>query len=173
MLKRMMTEDVQIGDVLFKIRPLGAMYATHVFGDLVSVLLPIIGAASLASGIDKNDLSTPASLEKLMNDLDTDSLIESLSRIDGKVLERLISELVLDYKNVSFQDGSEWRIMVREDFDEIFCMYFAGSLKLCSAVIKQNFGSFFGDIGDLFGNLLKKAAQKKTSLTMGSLIESK
>lgn len=173
MLKRMMAEDVQIGDVLFKIRPLGAMKAAHVFGDLVSVVLPILGAASLASGIDKNNFSTPASIENLMNDLDTDSLVSALAKIDGKALERIISELVLDYQNVTFQDDVEWKIMTRDDFDEIFCMWFAGALKLCAAVIKQNFGSFFGDVSDLFGNLLRKAAQKKTSLPMENLTASK
>lgn len=173
MLKRMKIEDVSIGDILFKIRPLGAMNATYVFGDLVSVVLPIIGTTALSSGIEKTDALTPEVIEKIVDNLDTDSIASSLAKVDGKTITKLISELVIDYRNVSIKDGNEWRIMTLEDFDEIFCMYLAGEIKLCAAVVKQNFGSFFGDVGALYGSLLEKAAQKRTSLNMGNLTTNK
>lgn len=46
--------------------------------------------------------------------------------------------------------------MTEDDFDEIFCMAFAGALGLCAAVIQQNYSGFFGDIGTLFGRLMSK-----------------
>lgn len=171
MLKRMKSEEVVVGKLRFRIRPFGAMNATHVFGDLVSVVLPVIGTASLTSGIEDIKNMDSESIQKLVDGLDTGSIVDALAKINGDVMADIVSELVVDYKNVSFEDedSGEWRIMTSEDFDELFCMFFAGILKLCASVVKQNFGSFFGDVAALFGGLLKKVAEKKTSPTTGSL----
>lgn len=45
-LKRMEAQDVSIGEIRFKVRPLGAMNAAYVFGDVTAIVLPIISAIS-------------------------------------------------------------------------------------------------------------------------------
>lgn len=151
-MKRMEMQETVVGDYTFRIRPLGAMNAAYIFGDVAAVVLPIIGTVALSSGDEES-----ADLDIFEGaDLDTKSLVTALSNINGKTLTRLISELLLEHSNVSFfdKDESKWRPMTEDDFDEIFCMAFAGALSLCAAVIQQNFSGFFGDIGTLFGRLM-------------------
>lgn len=149
----MALKDVSVGDMQFKIRPLAAMDAAYVFGDVAAVVLPILGTVALSNGDDES-----TNLEIFDGfDLDAKSLTTALSTINGKSLTRLIKELVLEHKNVSFLDEDQncWRPMDEDDFNEIFCMKMAGALNLCSLVIQQNYGGFFGDMVTLFGHLVK------------------
>lgn len=175
MLKRLNSEEVVVGDLRLRIRPLGAMNATHVFGDMVSVVLPVIGTVGLSTNIESIQKLDADTIQSLVDGLDADSLVNALAKIDGSALTKIISELVIDYKNTSFlnDETGNWCNMTLEDFDELFCMNMAGIMKLCGSVIKQNFGSFFADVGGLFGDALKKAAEKKTSHATETLTESK
>lgn len=164
MLKRMIVEDVVVNGTTFKISPLPAFFSAKVFGDLVSTVFPIIGAASLASGVSSLDLSS-GNLEEAAASLDEDSIVSALGKINGDVLVRIISELLLDYQNVRIMDGVEWRAMTREDFDEIFCMSVFGVFELSAAVIAQNYRSFFGDVDALFGRLKKERLDKAKKVT--------
>ena len=119
-MKRMEMQETVVGDYTFRIRPLGAMNAAYIFGDVAAVVLPIIGTVALSSGDEESaDLDIFEGV-----DLDTKSLVTALSNINGKTLTRLISELLLEHSNVSFfdKDESKWRPMTEDDFDEIFCM---------------------------------------------------
>lgn len=153
MSKRMAMKDVSVGDIQFKIRPLAAMDAAYVFGDVAALVLPILGTVALSNGDDESE--SLAIFDGY--DLDAKSITSALSTINGKSLTRLISELVLDHKNVSFldEDQNVWRPMDEDDFNEIFCMKMAGALNLCVLVIQQNYGGFFGDMVTLFGRLVK------------------
>ena len=169
-LKRMEVQDVSIGDFQFKIRPLAAMNAAYVFGDVSAIVLPVIGVAALSGG-DKKDLD----LEIFEGvNLDAKALTVALGNVNGKALTKLISELTLNYNNVSYFDDetSSWKPLGNEAFDEIFCMNFAGAIALCVEVVRQNYSGFFGDIVTLFGKLMTKykaGAQK----SMGTLTASK
>ena len=41
--------DITVGEYQFKIRPFGAKDATYIFGDVASIILPILGTVSVAS----------------------------------------------------------------------------------------------------------------------------
>ena len=49
-MKRMEMQETVVGDYTFRIRPLGAMNAAYIFGDVAAVVLPIIGTVALSSG---------------------------------------------------------------------------------------------------------------------------
>lgn len=154
-LKRMSTKDVEIGDFSFKLRPFGAMDASYIFGDVISIVLPIIGTVALSSG-DGGEKSIAVSDGF---SLDAESVAASLGKLNGKELSNIIRELLLDHNNISFrdnEDGGSFKRLTQDDFDEIFCMYFAGALKLCAEVLVQNYGNFFGDASTLFGNLVSQ-----------------
>ena len=90
-------------------------------------------------------------------DMDKDSLVKALGRINGKALSKLVSELLLEHSNVlalNPEDG-RYKVMTEDDFDEIFCQYLAGMLNLCAEVICLNFSGFFKDASTLFGGLIK------------------
>ena len=52
-MKRMEMRDVSIGEYQFKIRPFGAKDALYIFGDVASILLPILGSVA-GAGEDKD-----------------------------------------------------------------------------------------------------------------------
>ena len=163
-LKRMEAQDVSIGEIRFKVRPLGAMNAAYVFGDVTAIVLPIMGTVAVSSGND--DEASGMEMFQGMN-LDSESLANALGKINGQKLTALLDELVLKYGNVSFQDEDDhWVVLTRSDFDEIFCADLIGAAKLCAAVIRQNYSGFFDGLSTLFGNLMsgtQAAAQSKNT----------
>ena len=168
-LKRMEAQDVSIGEIRFKVRPLGAMNAAYVFGDVTAIVLPIMGTVAVSSGND--DEASGMEMFQGMN-LDSESLANALGKINGQKLTTLLDELVLKYGNVSFQDEDDhWVVLTRNDFDEIFCADLIGAVKLCAAVIRQNYSGFFDGLSTLFGNLMsgtQAALSKNTEVSTQS-----
>lgn len=167
-LKRMTSQEVAIGEEVFHVRPLAAMDSAQVFGDVTSVILPIAGVVAISSG-DEEERKSSVELDMFKGfNLDTESLMTALGKIDGRQVTRLMSELLLEHSNVSFMDTDQspavWRPMLKADFDELFCMDLLGAFRLCLAVIKQNYSNFFSDMSTLFGDHVKvtKGAQSKT-----------
>lgn len=168
-LKRMTSQEVPIGEEVFHVRPLAAMDSAQVFGDVTSVILPIAGVVAISSG-DEEERKSSAELDMFKGfNLDTESLMTALGKIDGRQVTRLMSELLLEHSNVSFLDTDQspavWRPMLKADFDELFCMDLLGAFRLCLAVIKQNYSNFFSDMSTLFGGHVKvsNGAQSKTT----------
>lgn len=162
-LKRMEAQDVSIGEIRFKVRPLGAMNAAYVFGDVTAIVLPIMGTVAVSSGNDEE--ASNMEMFQGMN-LNSESLANALGKINGQKLTTLLDELVLKYGNVSFQDEDDhWVVLTRSDFDEIFCADLIGAVKLCAAVIRQNYSGFFDGLSTLFGNLMSgtQAARSKNT----------
>lgn len=168
-LKRMEAQDVSIGEIRFKVRPLGAMNAAYVFGDVTAIVLPIMGTVAVSSGNDEE--ASDMEMFQGMN-LDSESLANALGKINGQKLTTLLDELVLKYGNVSFQDEDDhWVVLTRSDFDEIFCADLIGAVKLCAAVIRQNYSGFFDGLSTLFGNLMsgtQVARSKNTEVSTQS-----
>mgnify|MGYP000180530297 CR=1 FL=1 len=148
-MKRMEMRDVSIGEYQFKIRPFGAKDALYIFGDVASILLPILGSVAVASD-DKDAVEM-----EMFDGVDLDT--ESLGRINGKALSKLVSELILEHSNVSYRDPDRgsYQPVTEDEFDEIFCQYLAGMFSLCAEIIKLNFSGFFKDASTLFGRLFK------------------
>ena len=96
-LKRMEAKEVCIGDVIFHIRPLGAMNAAYVFGDVTSIVLPVLGTVAVANGDDAKEKAMSLDTFRDMK-LDTESLSTALGKINGQKLTTLIDELVLRFR---------------------------------------------------------------------------
>ena len=145
--------DITVGEYQFKVRPFGAKDATYIFGDVASIILPILGTVSVAS--DDKDAVNMEMFDGM--DMDKDSLVKALARINGNALSKLVSELLLDHSNIRGLDPEKntYEVMGEDDFDEIFCQYLAGMLNLCAEVIRLNFSGFFKDASTLFGGLIK------------------
>lgn len=152
-MKRMEMRDITVGEYQFKVRPFGAKDATYIFGDVASIILPILGTVSVAS--DDKDAVNMEMFDGM--DMDKDSLVKALARINGNALSKLVSELLLDHSNIRVLDPEKntYEVMGEDDFDEIFCQYLAGMLNLCAEVIRLNFSGFFKDAITLFGGLIK------------------
>ena len=115
-LKRMTSQEVPIGEEVFHVRPLAAMDSAQVFGDVTSVILPIAGVVAISSG-DEEERKSSVELDMFKGfNLDTESLMTALGKIDGRQVTRLMSELLLEHSNVSFLDTDQspavWRPML-------------------------------------------------------------
>ena len=93
----MEAQDVSIGEIRFKVRPLGAMNAAYVFGDVTAIVLPIMGTVAVSSGND--DEASGMEMFQGMN-LDSESLANALGKINGQKLTALLDELVLLLKEL-------------------------------------------------------------------------
>lgn len=152
-MKRMEMRDITVGEYQFKIRPFGAKDATYIFGDVASIILPILGTVSVASN-DKDAIHMEM-FEGM--DMDKDSLVKALGSIDGRTLSKLVNELLLSHSNVRVlnPENGVYEVMNEDAYDEIFCQYLAGMLTLCAEVVRLNFSGFFSDASTLFGRLFK------------------
>jgi len=171
-MKQMEVTTKKIGDNTFYISPFPAFTSARISGDLASVIAPIIGSfAPMLKGVDAN------STEDLMNkDMDEvlPVLSEALAQLEGDKLEDLIKQLLIDYKNISYddEDGEATRLTY-DAANEIFCGEMQDMFVLCWEVIKLNFGGFFKKIAGQSGNLLditkrvKKIPKAKTGTKDG------
>ena len=86
-MKRMEMRDITVGEYQFKVRPFGAKDATYIFGDVAAIILPILGTVSVAS--DDKDAVNMEMFDGM--DMDKDSLVKALARINGNALSKLVS----------------------------------------------------------------------------------
>ena len=162
--EKLCMRDITVGEYQFKVRPFGAKDATYIFGDVASIILPILGTVSVAS--DDKDAVNMEMFDGM--DMDKDSLVKALARINGNALSKLVSELLLDHSNILVLDPKKntYEVMGEDDFDEIFCQYLAGMLNLCAEVIRLNFSGFFKDASipaRYWQKISSKSSSPKTS----------
>ena len=162
-LKRTTSKEVSIGDYRFRIRPLPAMDATYIFGDVTAMVLPVLATVGVKD--ENKDILESNLLENV--DLSTDSLSSALAKINGRQMVTLANELLMEHSNVSLYDDDteQWSPITKDDFNEVFCQYLAGEFKLCAEVLIQNYGSFFSDLGTLFGGVIKSLKSKASQST--------
>ena len=168
--------DITVGEYQFKIRPFGAKDAIYIFGDVASIVLPILGTVSVAS--DDKDAVSMEMFDGM--DMDKDSLVKALARINGNALSKLASELLLDHSNIRVLDPEKTTEIqandlcakiehsskvLAEDFIKIILAHnlisvFFRVQNADVAVVQQkfarlNFSGFFKDASTLFGGLIK------------------
>ena len=97
-MKRMEMRDITVGEYQFKIRPFGAKDATYIFGDVASIILPILGTVSVAS--DDKDAVNMEMFDGM--DMDKDSLVKALARINGLTNKHSRKQPCSNYQIVIF-----------------------------------------------------------------------
>lgn len=143
--------EVQIDDYNFYIAPFSAFDATIIFGDLVSVLGPVLAGVS--------SIFDAVSGEKSIGDVEFSEIspivTAALAGITGDKLSSLIKNLLIDKRKISFNSVNETRVVYldMDTFNEIFCQDILGVYQLCFEVIKLNYSSFFTNLTTRFGNL--------------------
>lgn len=149
----------KIGDIKFYITPFPAFTTARISGELAKVLAPILGSfapvlkGAEADGEDVNLLDV--NIEDAMP-----VVMDALSQLDGESFERLMRQLLTDYKNISFDnEDDETERLTYDNANEIFCGEFQDMLLLCWEVIKLNFSGFFKKIAGQSGGLQKIMAQ--------------
>lgn len=154
-----------IGDYNFYILPFGAMTASKMTGDLAALVTPMLGAVAPLIGKQLN------AEDGSLLDIDVSDLGPALtgvfSSLTGDNLERMMGQLLIDYKNIHFDstENHEVKLLTRDELDEIFCMELQDMFLLAFEVLKLNYSGFFRKLASRYGNLdaiLEKLASKNS-----------
>ncbi len=172
-MKQMDVTTKKIGDFYFYITPFPAFTAARISGELASVIAPVLGSLSpLMKGADVNNAVNIA-------DMDVDeafpAVADALSQLDGEKFEHLMKQLLIDYKNIAYDnENNETERLTYDAANEIFCGEMQDMLILCWEVIKLNFGGFFrkiagqsGDLQDITDQAVKKLKGKNSGTKNG------
>lgn len=159
-----------IGDYNFYIRPFGAMTASKMTGDLAALVTPMLGAVAPLIGKQLNTEDSGL-LDIDVSDLGP-ILSNAFSSLTGDNLERMMSQLLIDHKNIHFDstESREVKLLNRDELDEIFCMELQDMFLLAFEVLKLNYSGFFRKLASRYGGpdkILEKLASKNSN-DMGS-----
>lgn len=153
-LKQLEVTEKKIGENTFYIKPFGAFGAANLSGELGGTIVPIFGAIFRAR---------PAGTEVMNMEISTalPTLMEAMSGLSGDKVETLLKELLIKRGNISVEgpDTDGRTVKLDEDLaNEIFCCEVEKMYQLAFEVIKLNYGSFFENLGVLFGDRLEAGA---------------
>lgn len=168
---------VSYDDVEFAIYPFKAMTAAGISGDLAQFAGPIISAIlPLFSGSNGNVDDTGASAMENMMGMSYDELVplikNALSTLDSNNIQKILSELLLIYKNINCEYRDDTGRLVQQTLtrdlaDELFIGSLDSMLNLAIDVVKVNYGDFFGRLlaqsGSLRGQLTNRSSKNTAS----------
>lgn len=165
-MKQMEVTMKKIGETNFYITPFPAFTSARISGELASVLAPILGSfGPMVKGADLDNT------ENIMNENIEEALpiiSDALSQLEGEKLEHLMKQLLVDHKNIAYDDeDGETDRLTYEAANELFCGEFQDMILLCWEVIKLNFSGFFKKIAGQSGNLQNFTDMAKKRLKMG------
>lgn len=171
MLKQIEPHRVHIGDVEYAIYPFPAMKSAGISGDLIKFIGPLI--AGITPVIGKWE-----SIDKFLDEdiVKVLPLISgALQTLDANSVERILSELLLDYKNISceYRDDSGHMVqreLTKELADDLFIGGLQDMIRLAVEVVKLNFGGFFTGLLTQPGSLGGQQG-KSASLITGNTTE--
>lgn len=146
-LKQMETTAFDVGDITFYVTPFPAMKSAGIFGELTSVLAPVV--SGILPFLDKID-----DLEEL-DAKDAAGLFQGCVTLSGDKVEKLVTTLLLG-GNVAYEeedeDGDTEAVKLTKDrFNELFCGDLTDMFELCFDVIKLNYNDFFEKLVGLSG----------------------
>jgi len=157
-MKRMEVTEKRIGDNVFYIRPFAAFTAANISGELSSLIASILPAfAPLMGNIGPDAEGAERSIMDAEMEEILPTLSAALSGISGDRIESLMRKLLIDNKNITYEDPDTGKveIMGADAANEIFCGELQDMYILCWEVIKLNFRGFFKKLGGQFGDLKK------------------
>jgi len=147
--------QVSIGDNVFCVRKFRAFPSARISGNVIALLAPLLGGAGALfdawGGSDDGGDDGGADNSSLLNqDIASflPDLAEGLAKLDGRKLEVMLGELLIDEGCISY-DGNR---LTQDMVDEVFCGDLKGMLTLAVEVIKLNYGSLFTLLGFQFGS---------------------
>jgi hypothetical protein len=145
------TAEIVVGDQVFYVRKFPALTAARISANVLALLAPLLGGAGgLLGSLESEDGEN-------VFDADIGSLLPSLassfSSLEGKKMEIVLKELLLEERLISIDSANGITTKLTQDLlDEIFCGDLMGLLTLAYEVIKLNYGSLFTMLGNLSGS---------------------
>lgn len=148
--------EVTLGDNTYYLRPFPAFKTAFMAGELSTTLGPLLSAFVPLIATKVNSLDTEISAM-------APAIVTAFSSLSGDKLERLLKNLLINYKNIAvdIEGKSEPEVLTESLCDELFCCNAQDMFLLAFFVIKYNFSGFFVK----FGNQLGKVSEWWANLT--------
>lgn len=153
---------VPIGDNTFYIRPLPAMRAANLTGELSALVLPLLsGLAPILVAVDDKEEG------KGLFDVDITSAVPAIagafSTLSGDKLEAVLRHLLITGGNIAIEEpGGKPETLSEDLLNEVFCTDVQDMFILAFEVIRTNYKGFFSKLGGRFGQAIAKLMEKVT-----------
>ena len=153
---------VPIGENTFYIRPLPAMRAANLTGELSALVLPLLsGLAPILAAADGK--------EKGKGVLDVDitdavpAIAGAFSTLSGDKLEAVLRHLLITGGNIAIEEpGAKVETLSEDLLNEVFCTDVQDMFILAFEVIRTNYSVFFAKLGGRFGQAIEELMKKVT-----------
>lgn len=151
-MKQQDATEVVVNDNHYFIRPFPAFRAANISGEVIKVIIPIIGsvlpfvtANGDASALDA-DLATIAP-----------EITKAFESLSGDAVEKLLRNLLIKGNNIAVDINGETKPLTEDLVNELFCGEVQDMYILAFHVIKINYGGFFGKLGTQSGKVAELA----------------
>lgn len=144
--------NVTVGGNEFYIRPFSAFKAANISGDIVKVVVPILG--SVLPAFNASNMSNLMDQDIMELAPTITSGFESLS---GDKCEKLLRELLIKNGNIAVKIDGEGTPLTEDLCNELFCGEVQDMYILAFHVIKTNYSGFFKKLGTQSGNVAELA----------------
>lgn len=150
--------QVVVGGNTFYIRPFSAFTAANISGEVVKVVVPLLG--SIMPFINSND-DAGSVLDEDIKEI-APEIAKGFESLSGDKCEVLLRRLLVKNNNIAVDREGE-AVPLNEDLvNELFCGEVQDMYILAFHVIKVNYGGFFKKLGGQSGKaaeLLQKMAK--------------
>ncbi len=159
-----------IGKYTFYIYPLPAFTAARLSTEVIGLLSQLVGGIVNAFK-DSSDDSTE---KKGLMDMDISEaapyIAGAFSNLSADKAERLIRALLLDGSvAVRREESTDAEYLTEDKCNEVFCRNVQNMFVLAFYVLKENYGDFFENIGNLSGRVSEAVMKTVSPVTAPSM----
>lgn len=151
-MKQQDATEVVVNDNHYFIRPFPAFRAANISGEVIKVIIPIIGSVLPFVTANGDVSALDADLATIAPEIT--KAFESLS---GDAVEKLLRNLLIKGNNIAVDINGETKPLTEDLVNELFCGEVQDMYILAFHVIKINYGGFFGKLGTQSGKVAELA----------------
>lgn len=141
---------VEVGEYKYYIRPFSAFRAANISGEVIKVIVPILGTVLPFMKDDGESSVLDTDLKEIAPEISKG--FESLS---GDRLENLLRNLLIRDKQIGVEYNGEMKILDEDLSNELFCGEVQDMYILAFHVIKVNYKGFFKKLGGQSGDVVE------------------
>lgn len=144
--------EVVVNENRFYVRPFPAFRAANISGEVIKVIIPIIGSVLPF-------VSTSGDTSVLDTDLATiaPEITKAFESLSGDAVEKLLRDLLVKGNNIAVDFNGETKPLTEDLVNELFCGEVQDMYILAFHVIRINYGGFFGKLGTQSGKVAELA----------------
>ena len=144
--------EVVVNENHFYVRPFPAFRAANISGEVIKVIIPIIGSVLPF-------VSTSGDTSVLDTDLATiaPEITKAFESLSGDAVEKLLRDLLVRGNNIAVYFIGETKPLTEDLVNELFCGEVQDMYILAFHVIRINYGGFFGKLGTQSGKVAELA----------------